>query len=213
MSETRRSWAPRRFPEDSEAREVISEWLRSDAWPSISVTGMNFSGSDLSEIKISGGYLYSCDFSNSILIGADIYRSDLSGSVFSASDLRGAELVRVDCGDVDFGDARLVESVITNTSFYGSNMRGANLGSRCMNDCSFSCVELEDVVFDDAEFNGVTLPERIGRSVSFSGTHGSVYGPPSIEVSGVSVPMSHADMERWFADQGAAICFLNGANR
>ncbi|MEQ9236939.1 pentapeptide repeat-containing protein [Coleofasciculus sp. E2-BRE-01] len=98
----------------------------------------DFSGTDLSGIKLYGSQgreidLSGADFSNANLENARLSYVDLSGADFSNANLENARLNHVDLNDANFSDANLrntrIRGKVHNADFSRANLTNAHLSS------------------------------------------------------------------------------------
>jgi hypothetical protein len=113
----------------------------------------DFSGADLTEVKLFFANLADANFTNANLIGAD-----LSGADLTRADLTGANLFRADLTGVNLSYAILYRADLTRANFVGANFGGTVLIWVCFSEC----------ILDDADFSGAYFISTFFGNVDLS---------------------------------------------
>ena len=136
--------------------------LEPDALP----PARNLSGAILSEVNLSGSYLYPVDFSN-----ADLSHADLRGAIFIDCDLSATNLVKT-----DLRYARLINCSLKHADLYMARMDRAYLGSCDVRKANLKRAklrrarlgdDLRGAILDSARCDFVTLCGDL-RGIDFS---------------------------------------------
>lgn len=139
---------------------------------------LDFSGGELSGLRIMGGELQNCRFDKCGLQDLRVWATQITETSFRGADLRKAALGGVQDGrrnnfrDVDFTDADLRQTAYTAAAFERCVFRNAKLvkidfQTSTFVDCRFEG-ELREVLFYDRGFKGEAFPPNEMVNVDFS---------------------------------------------
>lgn len=98
------------------------DWLRGDGGERANFTGRNLSGLKLPRLDLSMANLAGCDFS-----GADLSESNLAGANLAGVNLAGAILKDADLAGADLSDANLKGANLAGANLDGADLWRANL--------------------------------------------------------------------------------------
>lgn len=98
------------------------DWLRGEGGERANFTGRNLSGLKLPRLDLSMANLAGCDFS-----GADLSESKLQGANLAGVNLAGAKLKDADLSGADLSDANLKGANLSGAKLEGADLWRANL--------------------------------------------------------------------------------------
>lgn len=186
--------------------DIIDMVISTDACEYCNLAGVDFSGHDLTKVKLSHANLSGAVLSNIDLSGADLRFATLQGAVLGNSNLDGANL----CGAQLNGSAAVAQAAtligahLRNTNLANANLDGVNLssasfyssgaGGACQQTSCDSYVaptcasaygaSVNNANFDSAYLSNVDLGDITGVGVNFS--NAALFG-----VSFVGADLSH----------------------
>jgi uncharacterized protein YjbI with pentapeptide repeats len=206
-----------RWPDDSAAREALATYL--DALPRdsgnvmevLDAGGLNLTGADLSGLE-----LLQAEFSEADLNGVRLVQADLDGAWLLAATLRGADLTQASLRKAlgrgcDAQDAVLREADLRSAEFEGATLCRADLRKAQLAAAWFPNADLRNADLRETVFGGATsatyLTDARMAGCLLDGATGRVAGPVDV---GADAPhlLDGADLQRWFADQGATGVFV-----
>lgn len=102
----------------------------------------DLSGTNLSEIELTGAYFYKANLSSAKLIKAGLNYTDLSCSNLTGANLSGAKLNLADLTRASLTKANLSETDLTGASLYKTDLSSANLTKANLSGADLSCANL-----------------------------------------------------------------------
>lgn len=148
----------------------------------------NFSGSNLSNIVLTGVQAANADFSDVVLTGAKMQKADLKGAILTGADLGFVDLTGADIRDADFSYA---------------TMLGANIDATEKKGSKFNLTLTNEVVGKDITEFELSLDEIVLRHLSWVGTGGR---------QGVQMSMERTDMRKGIALSSRQLTALRATN-
>lgn len=119
-------------------------------------------GAKLIQADLSGIDLSGTDLSQANLIGADLRRSDLSGANLSEACLVEANLRKADLSGANLSGANLNEATLEEANLSGANLSGANLSETCLIGANLTGADLSGADLSGAHLDGANLVNTIG---------------------------------------------------
>lgn len=132
----------------------------------------NFSGSNLSNVILTGAQAANADFSDVVLTGAKMNKIDLKGALLAGADLGHVDLSSADIRDADFSYTTMTGADISHTEKNGAN---------------FTLVLTGDTIGKDIGEYDLTLDELVLRHMSWVATAGR---------QGVQMTLEKTDMRK-----------------
>ncbi|MFF2405996.1 pentapeptide repeat-containing protein [Streptomyces sp. NPDC058092] len=144
----------------------------------VSFTDIDFTGSTIPGLQLSGANVVNCNFDNAKMDGLECRGVIFKNCSFVKSSLRGAQLsLPLDekyttYDSVDFSRAILIGSNCTDaefnrTTFTNAKLNSVNFRGSNFTDCKFAGL-LRNVIFWSSSITGRSVPENIMRNVDFS---------------------------------------------
>jgi uncharacterized protein YjbI with pentapeptide repeats len=140
--------------------------------------GANFSGAILEDANLSGANLDDCDFSQAILARAQLTRTSLARATLRQANLggarcdhailTGASLHETNCHRTQFESCNMAGASFDQTQFNETLLKKCDLGKSRWRQVTLIRMTLEDLVFDEADFDQMTWIECRLRRVSFA---------------------------------------------
>lgn len=176
--------------------------------------GADFSGAMLEDADLSGARLDGCDFSQAVLA-----RANLSGAIGPAARFDGANLGAARCVGSDFSGASFVEAnfdkatlessvfagaTFERTGFHESVLRQCDLRRTRWMQVPMFRLQLDQLVFDEADFSRVVWLECRMADVSFAGAKLVQCGFVSLD-GGAGIAFSEARLEACSFAHGSSL--------
>ena len=121
------------------------------------LSGLNLSGSNLSNADLSGSNLSGSNLSNADLSGSNLSDAHLSYSNLSGSNLSGSNLSDTDLSHADLSGSNLSYTDLSSPNLSDANLSGADLSYADLSRADLSGVNLSGVNLSDANFSRADL--------------------------------------------------------
>lgn len=128
---------------------------------------LDFSGKYIINGKLANSHLYEADICRTILINSDLSTADLhwanlgsarlDGSILKGANLENAYLSGTDLLYTDLSDAKLSHAFLLAVNLYHAKLSRAKL----CNSVIVGCESYDDLVCDDADFDGAILDDEV----------------------------------------------------
>lgn len=158
-----------------------ARWLESGEgrpadFSGMNLTGLSFSGLDLSEAKFIRAILDRANFSGAKLVGTDfsgasLIKTNFSKAVCLEAKFFGAILFVADISDADFAEVDLTETDCPGAKFYRSNLAGACLLRANCYQANFRETNLSRIDARRADFTRATFMKVKATKADFTGAN------------------------------------------
>lgn len=163
------------------------------------VSGADYSGRQVTSLRIFGSKFTECSFANTVLIDFRMWSTEMIRCSFVDSDLRGAALggvigeqrnrfIHVDFSGADMRRTSWVSASFEHCKFKDTNLEGVNFQGSTFDHCIFEG-EVRDVIFNHHAFKEDELPPNEMIAVDFSRADLRFVGFRNLDLKKVRFPV------------------------
>ena len=158
----------------------------------VSLTGIDFSGCDLSAMNFKGSTLEGCVFVGAKLNGADFGSATLVSCDFGKAksdmvNLEDAEINLCTFHKTDLSNVPAQRAHVKGCDFYRSSVNNANFASAILEDCRFDNMQAKDMVLNNAQFESCVINASVLRGSFVDGTDFTSCIMQSCDLTGVNI--------------------------